>query len=107
MVAWDGGVSGTWEYARVKTTPSCARRSRFGVSRRLEPRKSMRSARVVSSVMMITLWDGAFGVTRADRILGLDLGAGLERGAGFVWPVAIANCVRKRKTNARCGTCIG
>lgn len=55
MVACEGVVSGTCEYAREKTVPCWARESRFGVRPRLEPRNPMRSARVVSSVMRIML----------------------------------------------------
>ena len=51
MVAWEAVVSGTWEYARAKITLCTAKRSRFGVSPRFEPRKPMRSARVVSRVI--------------------------------------------------------
>src|SRR5690242_19601473 len=62
MVVCEAVVSGTWEYARVKTMPCFANASRFGVSARSEPRKSMRSARVVSRVMRMMLGcrDGAF-----------------------------------------------
>src|SRR5262245_54756874 len=57
MVAWEAVVSGTCEYARVKTTPCFASASRLGVRPRFEPRKPMRSARVVSSVIRIMLGD--------------------------------------------------
>src|SRR6266403_2319631 len=46
---------GAWEYACSKTTPWRARASRFGVKPFFDPRKPMRSARTVSSVIRITL----------------------------------------------------
>src|ERR1700687_146611 len=55
MVACDGAVSGTCEYAWVKTTDSRASVSRFGVSPSFEPRNPMRSARTVSTVMRMIL----------------------------------------------------
>src|SRR5713101_8753634 len=55
MVACDAVVSGTWEEAWVKTTDWRAKASRFGVSPRSEPRNPMRSARIVSSVIRMTL----------------------------------------------------
>src|SRR5260370_40573138 len=55
MVACEGVVSGTWAYAREKTTAWRARASRFGVSPNLDPRKPMRSARVVSRVISTML----------------------------------------------------
>src|SRR5580698_2923830 len=59
MVACDGVVNGTWEYACEKTTLCFAKVSRLGVSPRFEPRKPMRSARVVSSVIRMTLLGAA------------------------------------------------
>ena len=53
MVACDDVVRGAWEYARVKINDCCASASKLGVSLRSEPRKPMRSARVVSSVIRI------------------------------------------------------
>src|SRR3954464_5711360 len=59
MLAWEAVVSGACEYARVKMTLCLLRASRLGVSPRVEPRKPMRSARVVSSVMRTMLGGGA------------------------------------------------
>src|SRR5713101_274068 len=55
MVACDAVVSGTWEEAWVKTTDWRAKASRCGVNPRCEPRNPMRSARIVSSVIRMTL----------------------------------------------------
>src|SRR5208283_3436230 len=66
MVACEGGVIGTCEYARVKTTDCFAKASRLDVRPRFDPRNPMRSARVVSSVIRMMFGDfgiaaGAFG----------------------------------------------
>src|SRR5437868_3388387 len=54
MVACDAVVSGTCAYARVNTTDCRANPSRFGVSLRSEPRKPIRSVRIVSRVIRMT-----------------------------------------------------
>src|ERR1022692_1695454 len=61
MVACELGVYGACEYARVKTAESRASLSRLGVRPRVEPINPMRSARVVSSVIRMTLGYAAFG----------------------------------------------
>src|ERR1700687_2453794 len=65
MVACETTLPGAWAYACSKTMLSPARRSRFGVSVPLAPRKPMRSARVEERVIR----------TR----LGLDAGAAKEK----------------------------
>src|SRR5258708_40155093 len=51
MVACETTLPGAWAYACSKTMLSPARRSRFGVSAPLAPRKPMRSARVEQRVI--------------------------------------------------------
>ena len=63
---WDCG-----EYARVNTTPSFARASKCGVKPLSDPKNPIRSARVVSSVMIMT-----FG-NLTDRLEVVDAGARL------------------------------
>src|ERR1700730_6190242 len=65
MVACDGAVSGTCEYAWVKTTDSRASVSRFGVSPSFEPRNPMRSARTVSTVIRMIFGGMMFGDSAA------------------------------------------
>src|SRR5882757_9938012 len=58
MVACEGEVRGTCAKAREKTLAWPASLSRFGVRPRLDPRKPIRSARVVSSVIRMMLgWE--------------------------------------------------
>src|SRR6476620_2926578 len=70
MQACDGGVRGTCAYARENTTPSRAKSSRCGVSPRFDPKKPIRSARVVSSVTTMMFGRTAEEVEDCGKTLG-------------------------------------